>query len=150
MILPILHETKHLKIYNKHSAREKLGLLDSNVKVFGLPGRLTYQKGFDIFLELVVAFKSSFNNVTFMIIGDGDMKNDLSDHIVNSDISHIVKLKEYQNNISAGRAGVFMYGRLTYQDAFKNPWVTNFRYVYTGPWGGKQKLTACKEGNDAT
>ena len=99
-ILPILHETKNLKIYNKYSSREKLGFFDANVKLFGLPGRFTYQKGFDIFLELVVSCRSDFDNVTFVIVGDGDLKDTLSEYIANNNISHLVQLLEFQNNVS--------------------------------------------------
>ncbi|MEE8177628.1 MAG: hypothetical protein V3T65_06510 [Acidobacteriota bacterium] len=57
---------------------------------------------------------------------------------------------EYQSDIAAGRAAIFIHGRLEYQDVFQSLHSTNFRHMYTGPWGGQKPLRACEEGNEAT
>jgi glycosyltransferase involved in cell wall biosynthesis len=38
--------------------------------------------------------------VTFVIVGDGDLKDTLSEYIANNNISHLVQLLEFQNNVS--------------------------------------------------
>jgi len=55
---------------------------------------------------------------------------------------------EYQNDISAKRAAIFVHGVISYDDVFACPHVTEFRLMYTGDWGGEQSLDVCEEGNN--
>lgn len=57
---------------------------------------------------------------------------------------------EYQDDIAAGRAAIFLHGEVAYRDAFKEPRVTRYRLIYTGPWGGEKSFKVAAKGNEAT
>ena len=57
---------------------------------------------------------------------------------------------EYLSKLAARELAIFLHGRLTYRDAFGNSQITDFRYMFTGSWGGQKPLVVCEEGNEAT
>jgi hypothetical protein len=56
---------------------------------------------------------------------------------------------EYQNDIAAGKAAIYAYGRITYDDIYGKGHTTRFRYIYMGPWGGQHGMQICGDGNEA-
>ena len=59
--------------------------------------------------------------------------------------------KEEKNAIRNGQKGIFIYGKITYRDALKNPRFTDYRKVFGGEPGISPNgaFAICDEGNDA-
>ena len=57
------------------------------------------------------------------------------------------------SDLRAGTGAVYVYGEITYADAFSRQWVTKYRLMYRregGAIGVSTDLTFCEEGNEAT
>ncbi len=51
--------------------------------------------------------------------------------------------------LQKGIAAIYVYGEITYIDAFKIKRFTKYRYSHTGPIGETMVMRACEEGNEA-
>lgn len=59
-------------------------------------------------------------------------------------------IPEFLRMLADREIAIFVHGHITYRDVFKHDQITDFQYVYIGPWGGKKPLNVCEEGNDAS
>lgn len=66
-------------------------------KIYGIAvGRLTEQKGYDLLLERVVQLKDS--DIVIYILGDGELKKDLENKIIELGIEKNIKLLSFKDN----------------------------------------------------
>lgn len=62
-------------------------------------GRLTYQKGFDILIDVCNIIKTSIPDWTISIVGDGEEKQKLLDKIASLHLNDFIKIISSQNNV---------------------------------------------------
>jgi hypothetical protein len=55
-----------------------------------------------------------------------------------------------ENELKGGRAGVYAWGVIAYEDIFGGRHITNVRLVCEGDGLAKGNMHACESGNDAT
>jgi len=55
-----------------------------------------------------------------------------------------------EGQIMVGRAAIYLFGKITYRDAFGNSQLSNFRLVCTGEWMSRGVFAPCQDGNEAT
>ncbi len=90
--------------------KEEFGILEDH-RIIGTLGRLTEQKGIDTFLETASCLSRKFDDVHFMIAGDGELRSQLERQAELSDIKQKVHFLNFRkdsiNTIAA--YDIFMY-----------------------------------------
>lgn len=77
-----------------HDAKKKYGLGPMDPLALFI-GRLTHQKGPDLFLEAIPEVLRSYPHAKFVFVGDGDMKNHLENRAKQLNLSHVVRFTGY-------------------------------------------------------
>ena len=70
-------------------------LLDKHIYTFIAAGRLAYQKGYDIIIERMSEVKSNLN-FNLLILGSGELENDLKQLVISKGLSDYVRFIGYQ------------------------------------------------------
>lgn len=70
-----------------------------DTKIVGSVGRLNTPKGFSVFIEAIPLVLKEYQNVIFMIVGDGDLRNDLENMAKEKDIEQYVIFTGWRNDI---------------------------------------------------
>lgn len=71
---------KYKKESNVQEIMKKLGI-PNNAFVIGMVGRITEQKSPDVFLEIANNLKNKIKNCYFILVGDGDLRNNIEEKI---------------------------------------------------------------------
>jgi glycosyltransferase involved in cell wall biosynthesis len=86
------HFDGYIDAWNDAKKKYGMGALDP----FALfVGRLTYQKGPDLFLEAIPEILQSYPSAKFVFVGDGDMKNHLENRMRQLNLGHAVRFTGY-------------------------------------------------------
>lgn len=70
-----------------------------DTKIIGSVGRLSTLKGFSVFIEAIPLVLKEYQNVIFMMVGDGDLRNDLKNMAKEKDIEQYVIFTGWRNDI---------------------------------------------------
>jgi glycosyltransferase involved in cell wall biosynthesis len=73
-------DTQRFSDTNRNSMRAALGI-SPEAQVIGTVGRLTIQKGQKYLLDAVAMLRKKFPQIALLIVGDGPMRDELSNHI---------------------------------------------------------------------
>lgn len=92
--------TKIIRIYNPFIMPKELPKYNCSQKIIMSSGRLTYQKGFDILLEVARFLKEKTINFKWVILGEGEDKKILEQKIQEYGLNGMVELKGRVSDIS--------------------------------------------------
>jgi glycosyltransferase involved in cell wall biosynthesis len=103
-LFPGMEVNKQLIIPNlidKKEIREKAGewVPDKQKMTFALIGRLNPIKGVERFLEVVYRLKNDGFDFQIWIIGDGELKNTLTELVISKGLKEVVFFKGFQKNV---------------------------------------------------
>ena len=93
-------KTKILRIYNPFILPNNNFKYDSKCNIILSSGRLTYQKGFDMLLEVAKLLKEKTKNFKWLILGEGEDRFYLEQKIKDYGLEDVVELKGRVNNVS--------------------------------------------------
>ena len=86
-------KTKIVRIYNPFIKPKDLSKYKCDKKIIMSSGRLTYQKGFDILLEVARLLKEKTQNFKWIILGEGEDRHFLEQKIQEYGLDDLVELK---------------------------------------------------------
>ena len=81
------------------SIKDRLGIMEQSY-VIGAVGRLTHQKDLVTYIYTAKEVVKEYKNVVFLIVGDGELKEQLSDLICKHQLEDKVMITGYHNEIS--------------------------------------------------
>lgn len=84
--------------YENKDIRKQYGISKSNFFVLAL-GRLNPEKGHKYFVEAAERISQHHKNISFMIVGDGPLFDDLSDIVRKSSMQEFFHLAGFQNDV---------------------------------------------------
>lgn len=92
-------KSKLIRIYNPFIKENKKENYNINSNVIMSSGRLTYQKGFDILIEVAKILKEKTDNFKWIILGEGEDRPKLEEKIEEYNLSNNVELKGRVKNV---------------------------------------------------
>jgi len=99
--------------------RRELGIAD-DAPVVGAVGRLTYQKGMDLFLEAVCELRNIDPRIQAVIAGDGELRSALVQQAEHLGIGSCMHFLGYRNNVWDVLAGIDVLLFLSRWEPFAN------------------------------
>ncbi|MBN1154271.1 glycosyltransferase family 4 protein [candidate division KSB1 bacterium] len=80
--------------------RKKRSLgFESGHKIIGMVGRLSAQKAPQYFIESIPAIRAKFPNARFIIVGDGELREEVEELIHSLDLHDILKLLGFRDDV---------------------------------------------------
>lgn len=88
---PVIVDKKKVSLRDINLLRKKLDVKSGNIVILAV-GRLIYKKGFDYLIKAIPILVKKHKNITLIVVGEGDLKEELQNLILKLKVSDYVKL----------------------------------------------------------
>ena len=98
-IISSLEVKNKIQTENEKSNQEKLGSFISDNNFYLSIGRLTKQKNFIFLIDCIKELKKIEQNVKLLIIGDGELRENIKNKIIKEKLEKNIKILSFTNNV---------------------------------------------------